>query len=72
MATEDPVEIITHGSFDLKGIGRIYLIHTRELPAGRKIALGDIVIHKGERQRVRAIDLPRTTEDLVGLVLEDE
>lgn len=67
----EPVEIFTHGAFDIKGLGRVHLIHTRDIPKGRKVALGDTVILKGCRMRVRGIDLPRTTEDVVGLILED-
>jgi hypothetical protein len=67
----EPIEIITHGAYDIKGIGRIYLIRTGELPQGRKLRLGDTVLLKGCRMRVTGIDLPRTTEDFVGLILED-
>jgi len=69
---DDPVEIFSNGAFDIRGIGRIHLIRTRDIPKGRKVILGDIVVLKGNRMRVRGIDLPRTTEDFVGLILEDE
>lgn len=67
----DPVEIHSHGAYDIKGLGRIHIIRTSELPQGRTVSIGDTVILKGVRMRVRGIDLPRTTEDVVGVILEE-
>lgn len=67
----DPIEIRSHGAYNVKGIGRVHLIRTDELPPGRKIVMGDTVVLKGTRMRVRGIDLPRTTENVMGLILED-
>lgn len=69
--TTEPIEINTLGAFDIKGIGRVYLIRTSNIPIGRKIVIGSTVLLKGAIMRVRGIDLPRTTEDVVGLILED-
>jgi hypothetical protein len=71
--TEELIEIRTHGSYDKKALeGRIYIVRPSEFPEGRTIALGDFIIHKGVRRRVRGMDLPRTADNLIGLILEDE
>lgn len=69
------VEIHTIGAYDLKGMGRVHIIRTRDLPKGETITMGSIVLLKGERKRIRAVNLPssrdRETMDYVGLFLED-
>jgi hypothetical protein len=69
------VEIHSIGSHDLKGMGRVHIIRTRDLPKGEVIRLGSIVLLKGERKRIRAVDIPSSrdpeTMDYVGLFLED-
>lgn len=69
--TIDPIEINSLGAFDIKGVGRVHLIRTGNSPTGRKIVIGSTVLLKGVLMRVRGIDLLCTTEDVIGLILED-
>jgi hypothetical protein len=67
----NPIEITTIGSYDLKGIGRIYTIRPDDFPRGREVKIGSIVIHNGIKKRVCGITYFNRNLDTYGICLED-
>lgn len=66
-----PVDIHPIGSYDVKGLGRIYLIRTSDLPEGVSIRLGSLIKLKENVMVVRGINYPGGAIHSAGLILED-
>jgi len=64
-------EIKTYGSWDLKGIGRQCLVKFTDLPDGRKLVMGDIVLHRGCRKKIVGISLLNRDLGHASLTLDD-
>ena len=63
------IEIKPIGSYDVKSVGRVYLVRTSDLPTDETLKLGCVVILKDSKMRVRGI--MHNSEAYVGLMLED-